>query len=61
MQETTSQSAYIPDQSYLDMRAKLVALIQRGPGIDPEGDVTLALGEIGDVWPEIVRTDAEIA
>lgn len=42
------------------MRAALVSLIEQGPGVDPEGDVTLVLAEIGDVWPEIVRAGAEI-
>jgi hypothetical protein len=60
--KTTSQ--YLADDVYEALKTKLTKLIT-APfakfGIDPETEVIMALGEIGDIWPASVLEHAEDA
>ncbi len=53
---------YINDAIYARLKAaltRLVAVPFEREGTDAETEVVRALGEVGGVWPEFVRDDAE--
>ncbi|SLN62189.1 hypothetical protein PEL8287_03386 [Roseovarius litorisediminis] len=57
-------SIYLPDHVYRALKSKLSKMVAERfekHGTDPETEVVIALGEIGNIWPEFVRDDAEAA
>ncbi|WP_377191022.1 hypothetical protein [Ruegeria meonggei] len=59
-----TQEIYLPDHIYHALKAKLEKLVSEPfeeCGTDPETEVVTALGEIGNIWPVSVLSDAQIA
>jgi len=52
---------YITDETYHTLKAELAHLIAMPFVHDPDTKVVEALGEIGGIWPQSVRDDAEVA
>ena len=52
----TTKSTYLPDAVYY---ALLDDLLAANSNFDPRGRVIELLGEIADVWPQMVLDDAE--
>lgn len=53
---------YLPDAVYEELKAKLVQLAAEpfeNFGTDPATEVVTALGEIGGVWTECVKTNTD--
>lgn len=53
---------YLDDTTYARLKDRLAQMVAEPferEGTDAETEVVRALGEIGGVWPEFVRDDAE--
>ncbi|KIN60649.1 hypothetical protein Z945_1625 [Sulfitobacter noctilucae] len=54
------KSIYLPDHTYNQLKERLVHLIgdqSEGCGTDAATEVVAALGEIADIWPELIRSE----
>lgn len=59
---TAAAPVYLDNETYQRLKAALAALVAQPferEGTDPETEVVFALGEVGGIWPEFVRDDAE--
>lgn len=63
MTTTNDTPIYLKDDIYHALKAKLAQMVSENFdkfGTDPDTEVVMALGEVGNIWPEFVRDDAEI-